>query len=448
VVPRSVVPRALRGLAGERSLKGAPTDDRAAAPQSLADWLSYLERLHPAAIAMGLERVEKLRDRLGLKFSCPVITVGGTNGKGSVCAMLEGILGCAGYRTGLYTSPHLLRYNERVRIARREASDAALAESFGRIERARDGTLLTYFEFGTLAAVDIFMREQVDVAILEVGLGGRLDAVNAFDADCSVVTTIDMDHMEYLGSDRDSIGREKAGIFRPGRPAVCGDDDPPRGLLEAAQVIGTQLNLVGRDYGYNAGQGQWQCWTPSARRASLPYPVLRGTYQLGNAATALAALDLVRDRLPLDMGAIRRGLLEPDLAGRFQVLPGRPLVILDVGHNPHAARGLAASLQSLPAGGRTIAVFAMLKDKDIEGVAAAMRDCVDEWFIAGLAIPRGAGVARLREALGAAGVSKPVTEFDNPESAYRKAVGSAAHDDKILVFGSFYTVGAVLQARR
>ena len=428
-------------------MKQPPGAAGAKPPQSLPAWLSHLERVHPSTIAMGLERVGAVRDRLGLKLSCPVIAVGGTNGKGSVCAMLESILSCAGYRTGLYTSPHLLRYNERVRVARREATDAAFAASFARIEDARRELLLTYFEFGTLAAIDIFMREQVEVAILEVGLGGRLDAVNAFDADCAVLTSIDLDHMEYLGNDRNSIGREKAGIFRPGRPAVCGDENPPETLLEAARTAGVRLDLAGRDYGYVAAEGHWNCWTPAGRKASLPYPALRGSYQLGNAATALAALDAVRGLLPADMGAIRHGLLEVDLPGRFQVLPGRPMVILDVGHNPHAARGLAQSLRALPGGGRTLAVFAMLRDKDIEGVAAALRDCVDEWLIAGLDVPRGAEASRIRGALDAAGVRKPVSEFETPAAAWRHAVGSAAHDDKILVFGSFYTVGAVLQAR-
>jgi dihydrofolate synthase/folylpolyglutamate synthase len=414
--------------------------------RSLGDWLAYLERIHPSAIAMGLERVGTVRERLGLQLRCPVIAVGGTNGKGSVCAMLESIFACAGYRTGLYTSPHLLRYNERVRIARREATDAALVASFSRIESARGEQLLTYFEFGTLAAVDILAREQVDIAILEVGLGGRLDAVNAFDADCAVLTSIDLDHMEYLGNDRESIAREKAGIFRQGRPAICGDANPPGTLLEAARSIGARLDLAGRDYGYTAAEGQWQCWTPAGRRTSLPYPALRGSYQLGNAATALAALDAIRERLPVDMGGIRRGLLEVDLPGRFQLLPGRPITILDVGHNPHAARGLAESLRALPAG-RTIAVFAMLKDKDIEGVAEAIRHCVDEWFIAGLEIARGADVSRIHRALDAVGVREPVTECETPAAAWEQAAGSATRDDKILVFGSFYTVSAVLQAR-
>lgn len=418
------------------------------APRSLGDWLAHLERLHPSTIALGLERVAVVRDRLGLRFDCPVIVVGGTNGKGSVCAMLESILAAAGYRTGLYTSPHLVRYNERVRIAAAEVADADLTASFERIERARQDVQLTYFEFGTLAAADLFVRGRVDVAILEVGLGGRLDAVNAFDADCAIVTSVDMDHMEYLGNDRGAIGREKAGIFRAGRPAVCGDEDPPASLLESAQAVGAPLHVAGRDYGHSAGEGQWVCWTPNGRRASLPYPALRGSYQLGNAATALAALDLLKDRLPVDMGAIRRGLVHVDLPARFQVLPGQPMTILDVGHNPHAARALAASLKALPAGGRTIAVFSMLKDKDIEAVVAALRDIVDEWMVAPLSVPRGASAERLLQALAAAAAGRPAAAFESPQAAYAHALGRASRDDKILVFGSFYTVGAVMQARR
>lgn len=396
---------------------------------------------------MGLERVAQVRDRLGLKLQCPVIAVAGTNGKGSVCAMLEAIYSCAGYKVGLYTSPHLLRYNERVRISRREVADAVLVDSFRRIDSARGDVLLTYFEFGTLAAVDIFMGGAVDVAILEVGLGGRLDAVNAFDAGCSVVTSIDLDHMEYLGNDRNSIGREKAGIFRAGRPAICGDEDPPASLLEHAKAIGAPLHLLGRDYGFNAEPRQWQFWSHSGKKSALPYPALRGAYQAANAATALAAAEQLRGELPIDMGAIRRGLLELDLRGRFQVLPGRPLTILDVGHNPHAARGLAASLDALPRGGKTFAVFAMLKDKDIEGVATAVRPQIDEWLIAGLDMPRGADAGRIGRALESAGVAVPVHAFDTPEQAFQHAVREAGQNDKILVFGSFYTVGAVLRTQ-
>ena len=421
--------------------------DRDPAPQSLADWLAYLERIHPSVIDMGLERVSAVRERLGMAPSFPIITVGGTNGKGSVCAMLEAILSSAGYRVGLYASPHLLRYNERVRMARREVDDATLTQAFSRVERARAADSLTYFEFGTLAAMDIFIREKADVAVLEVGLGGRLDAVNLFDANCAVVTTVDLDHMDYLGPDRQSIGREKAGIFRTGVPGVCGDEEPPASLTGHAAGIGAVLVLRGRDYGYNAGSGDWQYWSLQGKRSALPYPALRGSYQLANAATALAALEQIKDRLPVDMGAIRRGLVEVDLPGRFQVMPGRPVVILDVGHNPHAARGLVESLQALPAGGRLIAVFAMLKDKDIEGVAQPLKDLIDEWLVATLPGPRGADSQRIAHALRAIGISAPVSRFDSPADAYQCAIRSAGQNDKILVFGSFFTVGAVVRAR-
>ena len=421
--------------------------DRAIAPQSLSGWLSYLERIHPSAIDMGLERVARVRDRLGLTPAFPIIAVAGTNGKGSVCAMIGSMLASAGYRVGVYTSPHLLRYNERVRVLGQDAADEALVTAFARIDQARGDISLTYFEFGTLAALDIFIRERIDIAVLEVGLGGRLDAVNAFDSDCAVVTSVDFDHMEYLGNSRDSIGAEKAGIFRAGRPAICGEADAPAGLLERAQQIGARLHLVGRDFGFNADPNQWQFWSALGKRSALPYPALRGDYQLGNAATALSALEQLRDRLPVDMGAIRRGLLDVMLPGRFQILPGRPMVILDVGHNPHAARALASSLGRLPVGGRTIAVFAMLRDKDIEGVAAALRDEVDEWLVAGLSGPRGAGAERIQQALAAAQVDVPVAKFGTPVDAYQHAVRLAGQNDKILVFGSFYTVAAVLAVR-
>jgi dihydrofolate synthase / folylpolyglutamate synthase len=422
--------------------------DRVIAPQSLSDWLSYLERIHPSAIDMGLDRVARVRDDLGLSPAFPIVAVAGTNGKGSVCAMLESILSSAGYKAGVYTSPHLLSYNERVRVHRQEAAEEELVRAFSRIEQVRGEVSLTYFEFGTLAAMDVFIRERVDLAVLEVGLGGRLDAVNAFDSDCAVVTSVDFDHMEYLGNNRDSIGAEKAGIFRAGRPAICGERDAPAGLLKRAEEIGAKLHLIGRDYGFTVDPNQWQFWSELGKRSALPYPALRGDYQLGNAATALSALEQLKERFPVDMDAIRRGLLDVRLPGRFQVLPGRPMVILDVGHNPHAARALASSLRRLPGGGRTVAVFAMLKDKDIEGVATAMRDDVDEWLVAGLSGPRGAATEQVRQALAAAQVGVPVAEFDTPVQAYQHAIRSAGQNDKILVFGSFYTVAAVLAARK
>lgn len=413
--------------------------------QTLAGWLSYLERLHPSAIDLGLDRVAAVLGRLGLAPGFPIISVAGTNGKGSVCAMLESVLSSAGYRTGLYSSPHLLRYNERVRIARTQATDAELVGAFVRVEHARADTSLTYFEFGTLAAVDLFIRAEVDVAILEVGMGGRLDAVNVFDADCSVVTTIGLDHMDYLGPDRESIGAEKAGIFRVNRPAICGDPDPPGSVLARAEAIGARLSLIDRDYGFRAESGQWQFWSAGGRRSALPYPALRGSAQLTNAATALAALEQVGQALPIDMGAIRRGLLEVELPGRFQVLPGRPMVLLDVAHNPQAARVLAESLRAMPKAGRNLAVFAMLSDKDIEGVVAQLRPEIDEWFVSGLPGPRGADVRRIARAL--AGAEVPATQCETVPAAYQQAVRSAGQNDRILVFGSFLTVAAVLRLR-
>ncbi len=415
-------------------------------PTTLAGWLEYIEGLHPQAIALGLDRVEKVRGALGLAPAFPVVTIGGTNGKGSVCAMLETILHLAGYRVGCYTSPHLLRYNERVRIARATAADGDLARAFEAVERARGQTRLTYFEFGTLAAMWLFAEMKVEAAVLEVGLGGRLDAVNVFDADCAVVTTVDIDHVDFLGGDRESIGREKAGIFRPGRPAVCADPAPPASLTGHAAGIGAQLLQIGVDFGAVPQGKQWQYWGPRGKRGALPYPALRGTCQLGNAAAAITALECLRERLPVSVNDIRAGLLQADNPGRFQVLPGRPVVILDVAHNPQAARALAASLESMGRAGRTLAVFAMLKDKDITGVVNAVKSSIAHWYIAGLGGARGARAADIERALAGAGVSA-VTACDGVAAAYLQACDMAVENDRIVVFGSFNTVAAVMQLR-
>jgi dihydrofolate synthase/folylpolyglutamate synthase len=421
-------------------------DAVSSAPTSLAGWLEYIERLHPQTIALGLDRVEEVRRALGLAPVFPVITVGGTNGKGSVCAMLEAILHLAGYRVGCYTSPHLLRYNERVRIARAEAADGELVRAFDAVERARGKTQLTYFEFGTLAAMWLFAGMKVEAAVLEVGLGGRLDAVNAFDADCAVVTTVDIDHVDFLGGDRESIGREKAGIFRAGRPAVCADPDPPASLTRHAAGIEAQLLRIGVDFGAIPQGKQWQYWGPRGKRGALPFPALRGACQLGNAAAAITALEGLRERLPVAVNDIRAGLLQADLPARFQVLPGRPTVILDVAHNPQAARALAASLESMGRSGRTLAVFAMLRDKDIGGVVNAVKTGIAHWLIAGLEGARGAGIAEIEQVLAGAGVSA-VTACSEVAAAYLQACDMAAENDRIVVFGSFYTVAAVMRVR-
>jgi len=419
-------------------------------PVTLADWLAHIERVHPRTIEMGLERVRAVKDAMHLEPSVPVIIVGGTNGKGSACMMLEAVLHHAGYRTGCYTSPHITRYNERVRISKADADDASLVRAFAAVENARVavGVALTYFEFGTLAAMWLFIEQRVDVLILEVGLGGRLDAVNVFEPDCALVMSVDIDHVEYLGDTRDKIGFEKAGIFRAGRPAICADADPPRSLVDYASQIGAQLILVNRDYGHSAQATQWRYWGSGGDRHGLPYPALRGAYQLGNAAACIAALDVLREHLPVTMNDIRTGLLEAENPGRFQVLPGRPLTILDVAHNPHAARALAQALSSLPRGGRVIAVFAMLGDKDIDSVIRVMAPHIDEWRVAGIEGARGTSAAHLSQRLRANGVTRPVHECANVASALNEAYGIVAESDKILVFGSFYTVSEAMQALR
>ena len=419
-------------------------------PNDLAGWLAYIEQQHPQTIALGLERVARVRDAMALVPAVPVITVAGTNGKGSTCAMLEAMLSAAGYRVGLYTSPHLLRYNERVRIAGTEADDGALVSAFARVEAARTeqagNTRLTYFEFGTLAAVDLFLRSAVDVLVLEVGLGGRLDAVNAFNADCAIVTSIALDHMDYLGATREAIGHEKAGIFRAGKPAVLADPAPPLSVLAHAQAIGAGLLRIGHEFGYKAEGEQWLFWGPAGRESGLPYPALRGRTQLLNASATFAALDTLQQRLPVSMQQRRRGLAEVQLRGRFQVLPGRPVVVLDVGHNPQAAAVLSDNLSDMGAHSDTWAVFGMLRDKDIAGVARALAKRIDHWMVCTLPPPRGAHAAELAQALRQAGVDAART-FENPALAYAAACSEAADNDRIVVFGSFHTVADVLAAR-
>jgi dihydrofolate synthase/folylpolyglutamate synthase len=423
-------------------------------PTTLAGWLAYLETLHPKLIAMGLERVRDVGSRLPLTPACPVITVTGTNGKGSTCAMLEAILRCGGYRVGLYTSPHLERYNERVRIAGEIVSDDDLLAAFDAVEAARigganDATPLTYFEFGTLAALWLFAREKLDVVVLEVGLGGRLDAVNLIDADVAVVTSVDLDHMDYLGPTREDIGREKAGIFRAGRPVVCGERNPPAALIDYADSIGARLLRIGRDFDFVAESGQWRYRGPESERYGLPVPALRGDYQFANASVALATLDVLRDRVPITTGAVREGLVSVELPGRFQVLPGRPTIVLDVAHNPHAARVLAASLGAMGFHPETYAVFGMYGDKDVASVIGAVKPRIDHWFVAGLPGARGAPALMIIEKLRAAGVAQTaIHAFDTIASAFRAARDRASNADRIIVFGSFLTVAAALAASR
>lgn len=419
---------------------------------TLDQWLARLEAMHPKAIDMGLERVAAVWQRMGVRLSCPVITVGGTNGKGSTCAMLESILLQGGYHVGLYTSPHLIDFNERARLDGRIASDEQLVAAFEAVEDARGEVSLTYFEFTTLAILKLFADAGLDAVILEVGLGGRLDAVNIIDADVAIVTSVDMDHMEYLGDTREKIGFEKAGIFRPGRTAICSDPQPPQSLIEHATTIGADLWLFGRDFNYAGDRQQWNYGGRSMRRNALAYPSLRGANQLLNASAALAALEALRDRLPLGAQEVRSGLVMVDLPGRFQVLPGRPSVILDVAHNPHAAATLAQNLDNMGFHPYTFAVFGAMADKDIAGVLAHVKDKIDHWCLTDLPMPRAATAAALSDKLSEAGIAdsaatgaeRSVRRFASPADAYADAKKRAGENDRIVVFGSFLTVAGVL----
>ncbi len=417
-------------------------------PRTLNDWLAHCERLHPKTIDMGLSRVAAVRDRLGLRFQVPVITVAGTNGKGSTCAMIESIARQAGYRTGLYIKPHLVRFEERCRVHGEPVDAEALVPHFAAVEAARGDISLTYFEFTTLAIARCLSQAPLDLVILEVGLGGRLDAVNAFDADAVVITSIDLDHVEYLGPDRESIGREKAHVMRPGRPAVVSDPLPPASVLAHGEAVGADLWLVGRDFVHDGDRQQWR-WAGRGRRYhGLAYPALRGANQLLNAAGAIAALESLRDRLPITAQAVRTGLALVELPGRFQIVPGQPTLVLDVAHNPQSVGALAQNLDAMGFYPRTHAVFGAMQDKDIGPILARMQPLVDHWYFCDLPTPRAARAADL------AALPRPATPerevgastHAGPAEALRAAAAAADPADRIVVFGSFYTVGGVLEA--
>ena len=427
---------------------------------SLTDWLAHIEALHHKDIDMGLERSRVVAERLGIHFDVPVITVAGTNGKGSTCAMLESILLQSGYRVGLYIKPHFLHFNERARINGEMASDAVLIEQFEAVESARTagGTSigLTYYEFTTLAILRLLCRAPLEVVILEVGLGGRLDTVNLIDADCAVVTSIDIDHVAYLGNTRAAIAFEKAGIFRTERPAICADPFPPQTLIDHAREIGADLWRFGHEFRYGGQEDnnrqQWHYIGRNQRRNSLAYPSLRGANQLLNATAALAALESLADRLPVTQQAVRTGLVMVELPGRFQVLPGRPSVVLDVAHNPHAAAALAENLDNMGFHAYTWAVFGCMQDKDISAIVARLGERIDHWFVTDLPLPRAASAAELADIVVSSGLIVPgnersVRQFAAPGQAWRAAIESAGENDRIVVFGSFHTVAGVMAAR-
>lgn len=417
-------------------------------PVSVADWLSYLELFHPQTIDLGLERINRVRSELALHPQFPIIIVGGTNGKGSVCAMLESILHCAGYEVGCYTSPHLLHYNERIRISKKAIDDENLCNAFTQIHSACKvrGISLTYFEFGTLAAMYCFIQAGVNAAVLEVGLGGRLDAVNIFDADCSILTSIDLDHVDYLGDTREKIAFEKAAIFRKNKPAICAEIDMPQSVIQQAEKNGAVLYQINEQFGFSKQNTHWDFWGPGGRRYSLPFPALRGEKQLQNASTGLAALDTLREVLPVSMNNVRQGLMEAIIPGRFQVVSTQPLIILDVAHNPSAAVVLSQNLRATRPAGQTYAVIAMLQDKDICGVIQALKNDIDHWLVSSVNSSRAATADYLINEIHKAEVSDDdhIRKFPDTISAFVFACERAGKNDRICVFGSFHTVSDAL----
>lgn len=422
-----------------------PTSD-----SSLNQWLSYLEQLHSQEIDLGLERIRQVASRLDIDWDGIKIVVGGTNGKGSTCAMLESIYLAAGYQVGLYTSPHLIHFNERIRLNGTQATDEQIVSQLARIEESRGEISLSYFEYTTLAAILLFKEHNTQVAIFEVGLGGRLDAVNLIDADCSIITSIAIDHVSYLGDTREQIAWEKAHIYRQGKPAICADTEPPQSLIDYANEVGAKLHLFGRDFNFSGDQIQWTFAGKNQRKNALAYPSLRGANQLINAAASLAAVDALKMKVPVPNQSIRQGLLQVDLPGRFQILPGQPTTVLDVAHNPHAAAVLQHNLHAMSYFPYTTAVFAMLNDKDSDEVIKSLAKTVDYWYCATLSGERGISGQELADKINKLipkdeeGLPQ-VEVFDTPRQAYEAAKLRSQAEDRIVVFGSFLTVADVLE---
>ncbi|MDI1260167.1 bifunctional tetrahydrofolate synthase/dihydrofolate synthase [Aquabacterium sp.] len=436
-------------------------------PTTLAGWLSHCERLHPVTIDLGLERVSQVWQRMAVTLGTPcgvsedeqenttapvVFTVAGTNGKGSTCAMIENILLSAGFKVGVYGSPHLVHFEERCRVRGLPVKADELLPHFAAVEDARGELALTYFEFTTLAIMRLLASAGLDAVVLEVGLGGRLDAVNVVDPDCAIITSIDLDHMEYLGPDREAIGREKAGILRAGRPAIVSDPQPPQSVLDHAQALGADLWLFSRDFNYSGDRQQW-AWAGRHKRFNgMAYPSLRGANQLLNASGALAALDALRHRLPVSAQAVRTGLATVELPGRFQIIPGQPTLILDVAHNPHAAATLAANLDQMGFSPQTHAVWGAMADKDLAGMVAKLTQVIDAWYCCELPTDRAASAAQLADVVRAISAQNTslvrqqptITTHADPMAGLHAALTAAGPTDRIVVFGSFFTVGGVL----
>jgi dihydrofolate synthase/folylpolyglutamate synthase len=422
---------------------------------TLSEWLAHCEQIHPQNISMGLERVRVVAQRMQLKFDCPVITVAGTNGKGSTCAMLEAVALQSGYKPGVYTSPHLVHFEERCRIHGEISQASEFLPHFEAVEAARfngEEVLLTYFEFTTLAIMRMLSLAKMDVVILEVGLGGRLDATNIVDADCAVITSIDIDHTALLGNDRETIGREKAGIMRAGRPVIVSDPVPPQSVIDYAADIGADLRMFGRDFNYSGDKQQWSWAGRDRRYAGLSYPALRGANQLVNAAGVLAAYEALRPVLPVTAQAVRTGLAMVELPGRFQIIPGQPVLVLDVAHNPHSVAALTANLDAMGYYPTTHAVLGAMADKDLGPMLLKIGPLIDRWYLTDLPTSRAETAANLQKKLQALQVvaggtqrEVPTSLHTNPQEALDAAVQAADPADRIVVFGSFYTVGEVLK---
>jgi len=412
---------------------------------SLKDWLGYIESIHPSTIDLTLERIKVVVERLNLDISFSIITVGGTNGKGSTCAILESIYKEAGYKVGCYTSPHFLHFNERIKIQANPVSDDLICEAFTKIESIRKEISLTYFEYGTIAAMIIFADADLDIAILEVGLGGRLDAVNVFDSDCAIVTSIDLDHMDYLGHTREAIGFEKAGIYRANKIAICGDFDPPQSLIKYCESIHAELKMIGKDFAYEAHHDSFDFSIESSFVMNIILPKLQGDFQLANASSALMAVKIMEDQLPLTETSIQQGIASALLPGRFQEVKINPSLILDVAHNPHAAKSLRDNLRAHSVSGKTIAVFSILRDKDILGVVAAVSLDIDAWYIAEIENERAANIDIICKAIQKVNPSAHIVTFKNIQEAYQFASNEVERNDRIIAFGSFYTVADIMK---
>ncbi len=434
------------------SMAGEPsgTSSQSARFGRLADWLAWQESLHNTEIELGLGRCKKVARRMGLRQpQCKVITVAGTNGKGSTVAMLGTIFRVAGYSVGIYSSPHLLHYNERITIDGVAVSDGDLCEAFQRVDEARGDTSLTYFEFGTLAALDLFQRAQLDLAVLEVGLGGRLDAVNLIDADIAVITAIGIDHVNWLGPDRESIATEKAGICRPGKPVVCSDPELPNRVEQRLRLQGSPLYRLGHEFFYRHDlSSAWSWYGRELHYENLPMPQLQGEFQLQNAAGAIMAINLLSECLGVSEEALHQGLQRVQLPGRIQLIPGKVQYVLDVAHNPHAAQALAHALQQMPPLGNTRVLIGMLKDKDMAGVCAALKDLASSWHICSLAGHRGASAQALATQLRRVDKDASVTLYRDVQEALHGVRFEAQPGDQVLVVGSFLTVAGVLKEFR